>query len=248
MQAFHGDKAVQTYFVNRVRAHRIAGEIIQNYYWGGGRGCAVGCTIHGTDLLTYERELGIPANLASLKDRVFEGMPLPDAIRWPEEFLLAIRPGADLSNVWPQFAVWLLEHPADGVIQYANTEGTRRVIQGVANLYRQRGSDTNESRWRAEAHWATEEAAKEVAAAKQVANGVASRAACLAAAETAEAAAIAHWAEARRAARWVAEASESAAVAEATAEGAAWTEVAVGVAADAYLRQSLKLRDLLRAA
>jgi hypothetical protein len=47
----------------------------------------------------YERELGIPKVLAHLEDEVFEGLPATIANDWPELFLSAVRPGADLSNV-----------------------------------------------------------------------------------------------------------------------------------------------------
>src|SRR5215471_21793940 len=75
MRAFHGKEEIKKRYLERVRGHRLNREIIHGYYWADGRGCAVGATIHGRDLFAYERELGIPASLAGLKDRIFEGMP-----------------------------------------------------------------------------------------------------------------------------------------------------------------------------
>jgi len=248
MRAFHGKEEIKKRYLERVRGHRLNREIIHGYYWADGRGCAVGATIHGRDLFAYERELGIPASLAGLKDRIFEGMPNADAVRWPEDFLSAIRPGTDLSNVWPLFAVWLLEHPADGVVRFANTKDMRELVTRVASLYRQVCINASESWLRAEAHAAAEAAKQQVNLAKQNGKGGTQVAARLSAAETAEAAAVALWAPTRWAPRWIQEVSESAAVTEAIAEGPCWVELAVHAAENSHIRQSLKLLDLLRAA
>ncbi len=46
--AFHGDSTVKEKYLSRVRAHREADELKKGYYWQHGKGCAVGCTIHGS--------------------------------------------------------------------------------------------------------------------------------------------------------------------------------------------------------
>src|SRR5438270_5254012 len=108
MIAFHGNQGLKEKYVARVKMHAAADEIVRGYYWQHGKGCAVGCTIHGADHGRYEKELGIPRVLAHLADRIFEGMGNGDAKEFPLAFLSAIKPGADLSRVWPQFAYWLL--------------------------------------------------------------------------------------------------------------------------------------------
>jgi hypothetical protein len=92
----------------RVRQHRLADQLVKGLYWEEGKGCAVGCTIHGDDHEEYEKQLGIPEHLAHLEDKFFEGMENEKSMMWPERFLAAIEPGADLSLVWPKFARWLL--------------------------------------------------------------------------------------------------------------------------------------------
>lgn len=109
MRAFHNDAAIKAMYLARVQAHRAADEIAQGFYWQGGRGCAVGCTIHGDDHAAYERELGIPRMLARLEDRIFEGLPLAEAKNWPLRFLEAVPVGADLSRVGPQFLRALIQ-------------------------------------------------------------------------------------------------------------------------------------------
>jgi hypothetical protein len=64
MLAYHNDPKIKAQYLRRVRAHEKMDEIIQGKYWERGRGCAVGCTIHGSDHTQYETELGIPEWLA----------------------------------------------------------------------------------------------------------------------------------------------------------------------------------------
>lgn len=110
MRAFHNDPKVKAFYLIRVRAHRAADEIRQGLgYWDGKMGCGVGCTIHGDNHGEYEHRLGIPRILGKLEDNIFEGLPFVRAMMWPEEFLEVIPVGADLSCVWPAFAVWVLE-------------------------------------------------------------------------------------------------------------------------------------------
>lgn len=134
--AFHGKPAVKAKYLRRVQTHRLADQILQGYgYWKDGKGCAVGCTIHGTNPAVYETELGIPLQLAGIEDRLFEGMSNDRSKVWPERFLTAIPVGADLSQIWPQFVTWLLLDKSDGVIQYVDSDDERHVIQQVAELY-----------------------------------------------------------------------------------------------------------------
>src|SRR6202008_414365 len=108
MLAFHNDQKIKDKYLSRVIAHQKADEIVKGIYWKNGKGCAVGCTIHGNDHSKYEKELGIPIILARLEDGIFENLPDDLAKLWPEQFLNAINVGSDLSSVWPKFANWLL--------------------------------------------------------------------------------------------------------------------------------------------
>lgn len=135
MKAFHNDSKIKDKYLARVKAHALADEIIKGKYWENGKGCAIGCTIHGEIHDSYETELGIPRILALLEDGIFEGLPLELAKQWPLRFLKSISVGADLSMVWPKFASRLLTDPVGGVIQYAKTPEQREVIQRVSDLY-----------------------------------------------------------------------------------------------------------------
>ena len=150
LRAFHGNPAIKATYLARVRAHREADELVHGVYWAAGKGCAVGCTIHGSDHYAYERELGVPTILAHLEDRLFESLPNGVAQRWPEVFLEAIPVGADLSLVWPKFAVWLLTDPQEGVVRFAWDKG-RHAIIGVSELYQRMcaGQSVSRDEWTA---------------------------------------------------------------------------------------------------
>ena len=151
MTAYHGDAAIKAKYLARVRAHQAADELVQGYgYWKDGKGCAVGCTIHGDDHRQCETALGIPRAIARLEDGLFERMDVAPARTWPERFLEAVPVGASLENVVDEFLLWLLVDEQDGVLQYAKTEQTKAAIKdGVALFGRKlRGEKIAESEWR----------------------------------------------------------------------------------------------------
>ena len=132
--SFHGKQEIKDYYVARVQAHYMADEIIQGVYWQEGKGCAVGCTIHGDDHGDYEGVLGIPRILARLEDRLFEGMTNSDAKEFPLAFIQAVPVGVDLTPVWKNFLVWMLVDPETGVIKHANNDEGKKAISDVAAL------------------------------------------------------------------------------------------------------------------
>jgi hypothetical protein len=146
--AFHGDHAIKDKYLDRLRAHALADEIVQGIYWQNGKGCAVGCTIHGFVHHDYETLLGIPESLARLEDQLFEGLPNAHAKTFPIQFLESIAPGADLSKVENLFLRWLLIDESDGVINYADFS-TKQIIRNIAELHEQiiKGEKVSISAW-----------------------------------------------------------------------------------------------------
>ncbi len=134
MKAFLDDPKLKEERIAQVRRHREADQLIKGTYWEGGKGCAVGCTVHSGDHSAYETELGIPRVLARLEDRLFEGMPNEQAMMWPERFLSAIPVGADLSMVFPRWAHWMLTDFL-GAIPDAINDRNRSAVEGVSNLF-----------------------------------------------------------------------------------------------------------------
>jgi hypothetical protein len=98
-------------------------------------GCAVFCTVGSSSHAAYEDQLGIPRVIARLEDGIFEGLPADRFKEWPLEFLEAIPVGADLSMVWPAFAVWLMTDEEFGVLRLAKSERAKASIMAVAGMY-----------------------------------------------------------------------------------------------------------------
>ncbi len=189
LRAFHGDPKIKKHYLDRVKMHAKADEIVHGQYWQDGKGCAVGCTIHSSNHAAYEKEMGIPRTLARLEDGIFESLANGDSKKWPVQFLSAIKPGADLGMVWPQFAVWLLTDKEWGAIKYARTDSQRKAIQDVADAY-QRVIDRKDSiedwfKLRAAAYAAAAAAAYDAVAADAAADAAAAYAAAAAAAAAA---------------------------------------------------------------
>jgi hypothetical protein len=130
MLAFYNDPTLKAKYLSRVQDHQAADEIAQGFYWESGRGCAVGCTIHGRNHMAYERELGIPVMLARLEDQIFEGLPLEMAKAWPARFLGAVTPGSDLSQVGWKFLHWLLT-------DQIRVEGEGKIFDDVRKAIKQ---------------------------------------------------------------------------------------------------------------
>ena len=135
LKAFHGKQSIKDEYINRLKAHYKEDQIVKGQYWQDGKGCAVGCTIHGDDHKAYERELGIPMVLARLEDSIFEGLFNEEAKEFPLDFLSAINVGADLSPVADKFLHWLLIDKIHGVIQYVED---KKIVQSVADLYKKK--------------------------------------------------------------------------------------------------------------
>jgi hypothetical protein len=113
--AFHGDPAVKAFHLDRLRSHVHKDEIVQGVpEWKDGKGGVIGCTVHGHDRRRYELDLGIPAEVASLEEIIFERLPEEEAKRFCLEFLEAV--------------------PV-GIIRFARTADTRAAIEMVAGLY-----------------------------------------------------------------------------------------------------------------
>jgi hypothetical protein len=134
MQAFHNDKEVRKKYLTRVKAHAKADEIIKGVYWEGGKGCAVGCTIHSSNHESFETELGVPEWLARVEDRIFEGLPNERAKTWPVEFLQAINLGADLNKIKPAFLIFVLESCMDK-FDHEKYPRVKESLEDVIALY-----------------------------------------------------------------------------------------------------------------
>jgi hypothetical protein len=130
--AFHGDESIKLKYLVRVRAHRLADQIVKGQYWENGKGCAVGCTLHSGNHADFETELGIPGQLAYLQDVLFENLPIDEARMFPEHFLESIPVGADLYPAFWKFMLYLL---LDDVYGLNRVEENKEILRQAAVLY-----------------------------------------------------------------------------------------------------------------
>src|ERR1700757_2778572 len=114
---FHNNPAEKIALLERIGAHEVADAIAQGSYesWNGSaRRCAVGCSVRDLDErgdepsdwhARYEEVTGIPAWLAQLEDRVFEGLPSDVAKGWPRRFSEAVPVGVSLDGLADRLAI-----------------------------------------------------------------------------------------------------------------------------------------------
>jgi hypothetical protein len=237
--AYMNDPQLKADIVEEIAKHRAADQIVKGHYGrinGKWTGCAVGCSIRSLNLRRglklptddhdiYETYLGIPRHLAKLEDIIFERLPDGRYLDWPGQFADAIRPGADLSMVWAQFALWMLTDA--GFLRI--TDRNRDAINDVVVLYR-RWVDTGQK-----------PSTDDWLAARRAAAAAAAAYTDAAAAADADAAADAY--------------ADAAAAADAYADAAAAAAAAAYAAADAaadaeraWCSMADKLIELLRAA
>ena len=237
--AYHNDAAVKTAIMAQLAAHRAADEIVQGQYWENGKGCAVGCTIHGSDHMEYEPRFGVPVMLARLEDRIFEGLSNGKASAWPERFMGAIKPGQDLSRVGWHFLHWLLtdETVNPGINHPTVKDAVKRCADVLATLKVGETADESAAKSAASAAWS---AAKSAASAAE--------SAARSAASAARSAASAAESAARSAASAAESAASAARSAASAAESAAWSAAESAAWSAAYTRMSDKLIELIEAA
>lgn len=152
MLAFHNDPKIKEKYIARVKAHADADEIVKGIYWENGKGCAVGCTIEGSDHSKYETELGIPEILARLEDGLFEEMSNEDAKKFPLQFLEAIPVGADLSQVFTKLVIWEWEDKKHGLKNIKEIKDDKELFdccESVVELHKRvlKGEKVETNEW-----------------------------------------------------------------------------------------------------
>jgi len=234
--AYHGREADKTAILATLSRHREADALIQGYgYWKDGKGCAVGCTINSDDHAEYEPRFGIPQALARLEDSIFEGLPVDLARQWPERFMGAIAPGADLSRLHWHLLHWLLTTPSvnPGIKHPLVRDAVKRCADLIADLAAGKAPNQSAAESAASAAWSAESAAASAAWSAAESAAESARSAAASAARSAESAAWSAENAARSAAR-SAESAESAArsaamsaesAAESAAESGAWVAI-----------------------
>jgi hypothetical protein len=254
MLSYHNDLSVKIKYVDRMKDHIAADELIRGtgFDYEQNKGCAVGCTLNNYQHSQYPIELGIPEWLARLEDSLFEGMSLEKSKTFPLEFLEAIEIGVDLEKVKVPFLIFILKSVLD-TFDHDKFPDVLQSINTVIDLYEKEESDLSkfeDAAAAADAAYADAAAAADAAYAAYAAYAAAADAAdaadaAAAAYAAAYAAAAAAYADAYAAAAYAAAADAAAAYA-AAAYAAAAAAAAAAYADAAYDKFADKLLELLR--
>jgi hypothetical protein len=132
MISFHGDQKIKDKYVERMRAHIDADNLIRGEGWTGTKGCAVGCTLERYDHAAYETEIGLPRWIAKLEDRLFERMNLEKSKTFPLIFLESIPLGVDCGKALIPFLICICE----SALSSTKNNKSTAVIQGVLEQLR----------------------------------------------------------------------------------------------------------------
>lgn len=143
--AYHGDPKLKETVLAKIAMHRAADTLAQGAYvhdplessLGKTTYCAVGCLLEDPagGHARYKTEFGIPTILAYLEDSIFESLDEAHAKSWPEQFMGAISPGADLSMVWANFAIWLMADPSYGITKLSYARDIEAICKRIENGY-----------------------------------------------------------------------------------------------------------------
>ena len=77
--------------------------------------------------------------IAYLQDAIYEGIgktDKPEALRFTEQIIETIQPGADLSMVWPRFALQLLSASDSPIYESLQQNSVKDAAYVVASLFR----------------------------------------------------------------------------------------------------------------
>ena len=162
--SFHNDESIKKKYIDRVKAHREADNIIQGTGWESGKGCAVGCTLENYNHSQYPIELGIPEWLARLEDEIFEGLSSEEAMDWPLLFLEAIPVGVELEQIKIPFLIMVIESTLE-CFDYEKYPDPLNCVNKVISLLKDENSTEEEYEKAAKKAFGTAYAANAYAAA-----------------------------------------------------------------------------------
>ena len=180
MLAYKNDPKLKRGFVREIEKHRKADQIEQGHYGkenGIWKGCAVACSLRSLAILDgealqtkygdhalYESKLGIPEWLARLEDRIFEGLPVKDAKKWPSDFAKAIPVGANLESVKWRFSAFLLKENIERVLALDINDGLKTlVVDAIRKVLAVHSSAIKTGQWDESAAWSAASAARSAA-------------------------------------------------------------------------------------
>jgi len=110
MKAFHGDLALKQKYIDQIKSHMDADEIIKGKYWEDGKGGSIGCVLHSSYHEDYEDLIGLPVWFAYLQDEIFKRLPNIESKEFTLRLFKAINVDSDLEKIRTHFLIFLLEY------------------------------------------------------------------------------------------------------------------------------------------
>ena len=132
--SYHNDESIKNKYVERMRDHIAAEELVRGIGFYKGRGCAIGCTLDNYDRAQYPIELGIPLWIGEIEEVLFEGMSEEKSEKFPLQFLENIPVGVDLEQVKSPFLIYILESCLDAFDHAAFPDVCKMVCDVIEAL------------------------------------------------------------------------------------------------------------------
>ncbi len=188
-------------WVKIAQQHQDMDMFIQGNWLGektdkGFKGCFYGCMTQTEDNTLNEasKVMELPLWLVHVSEKIFEGLPKEQAIKFPVQMLEAINPKKDLEHSWKDFQYKLLMDKKRGQITFTEKDSKQyKAIIQCAKLFKMNviDEDAAESARSAakSAAWSAESAAKSAAWSAAKSAESAAKSAAWSAAESAESAA-----------------------------------------------------------
>ncbi len=133
----------------REAGNRVArGEDRRAIFWSRRSWCQAPyvCNKQGCDHSFYASEVGVPLTLAYAEHALFNELSEGHASKWPERFLNTLSTAVDgeaLHQAWRDFALFVLNDDAQGLISVARTPEQRDTILRIVELFESNSSDEN---------------------------------------------------------------------------------------------------------
>ena len=139
-------KAKKAKFVKIAKQPREADRFIQGNWLqdndteeGMHRGCFFGCMMQSEDsvLETATKEMGLPAWIVHVAERIFEGLPKAEAKEFPVQLLEAIATTTDTEQVWKDWNYTILMDEEHGQYKYCgDNQQCQDAVKQCADLFK----------------------------------------------------------------------------------------------------------------
>lgn len=115
MESYLNDSKLKTLAIERLKNAIASNMLVQekkqlHFYehWENGKGTVIGCIGAINDIEAAAKMFGIPVQLLTIQDHIFQYLEQAKAHQFALEFLEAIPVGGTVDTVWKQYFIWLL--------------------------------------------------------------------------------------------------------------------------------------------